>query len=100
MAGDEARDEKRSERRASAATGVLLMVCLECGREYQFEGGEEVPEDLTCEKCGNEVFRRFDATESPDEVQSDFRDSTERELATDDPAGDATAGDLQDLNNP
>lgn len=94
-----ARSDERGERRASAA-GVLLMVCLECGREYQFEGGEEVPHDLTCEKCGNEVFRRFDATETPDEAQEDFRDSTERDLATDDPAGDVTPGDLHDLNNP
>lgn len=95
-----ARSEEREDRAASAAEGVLLLVCIECGREYQFEGAEEPPDDLTCEKCGNQVFRRFDDTETPDDVQADFRDSTERDLATNDPEGDATPGDLYDLNNP
>ena len=79
---------------------VVLMVCVECGREYQYEGGEEPPADLKCEKCGNQVFRRFEDSTAPDEVASDFRDSTERDLNTNDPAGDATKDDLRDLNNP
>lgn len=83
-----------------AGPDVVLMVCVECGREYQFEEGESLPDDLTCEKCGNEVFRRFDDAATPDEVRADFRESTERDLATDDPAGDATRADLHDLNNP
>lgn len=95
-----ARSGEREERRTSAATNVIIMVCIECGREYHFDAADEVPEDLTCEKCGNEVFRRFDDTATPDDVQADFRESTERDVATDDPAGDVTAGDLHDLNNP
>ncbi len=79
---------------------VLVMTCLECGRDYEFVDGESPPPDLTCEKCGNQVFRRFDASRAPDEVQEDFEDMTERDLATDDPGGDATPGDLHDLNNP
>lgn len=79
---------------------VLVMTCLECGREYEFENGEAPPPDLVCEKCGNRVFRRFEDSKEPDEVQEDFRDTTERELATNDPEGDATRGDLIDLNNP
>lgn len=85
---------------AGGAGDVLLLVCMTCGREYQFEGDETPPEDLTCEKCGGEVFRRFDDTARPDEAQTEFRDSTERDLATDDPEGDATPGDLADLNQP
>jgi DNA-directed RNA polymerase subunit RPC12/RpoP len=88
------------EREAGSAGGVVLLVCEMCGREYQYDRGEEAPGDLTCEKCGGTVFRRFDATETPDDVEADFQDSTERDLATDDPAGDATRGDLHDLNNP
>lgn len=95
-----ARSEEREDRRASAAAGVVLLVCIECGREYQFEGDEDPPEELTCEKCGNTVFRRFDDTGAPDDVQADFRESTERDLATNDPEGDVTPGDLHDLNNP
>lgn len=94
-----ARSEEREDREASAAGGVVLLVCMECGREVQFEGDETPPEDLKCEKCGNEVFRRFEDTETPDDVQADFRETTDREVATDDGPGDVTPGDLHDLNN-
>lgn len=90
----------RNDQDDADVTEVVLLVCMECGREVQFEAGEEPPSDLKCEKCGNEVFRRFDDSSSPDEAGADFRDSTERDTATDDPAGDATRQDLLDLNNP
>lgn len=77
---------------------VVLLVCMSCGREYQFEAGEDPPGDLKCEKCGSEVFRRFDDAATPNEAQAEFREETERDLATDDPEGDATRGDLHDLN--
>lgn len=89
-----------NERSESDAGDVVLLVCLKCGREVQFEGADEPAEDMKCEKCGNEVFRRFDATGAPDESQEDFRDSTERDTATDDTAEDTTEQDLLDLNNP
>lgn len=90
----------RNERDGSGATEVVLLVCMECGREVQFEGGEEPPSDLKCEKCGNEVFRRFDDSSSPGEAGADFRDTTERDMDTNDPAQDTTRQDLLDLNNP
>jgi DNA-directed RNA polymerase subunit RPC12/RpoP len=77
---------------------VLVLVCLECGQEYYFEQ-EQQPEELACERCGNTVFRSFRAERTPDDVQQDFKDSTERDLATDDPATDVSPGDLHDLNN-
>ena len=90
-----------SEERSRADGGdVVLLVCVECGREVQFEGGDDLPSELTCEKCGNQVFRRFDASANPDAVEQDFRDSTERDTDTTDPAGDAESGDLLNLNNP
>ena len=99
----EGRDEDAD--RAAADRGepvgdVVLKVCLECGREYEFEGAEEPPEDLTCEKCGNQVFRTFEDTVRPSEAAQDFRDTTDRDLATNDPEGDTLPGDLHDLNNP
>ena len=104
MARNEGREEQATSGAGSAGgtdrANVRLLVCLECGKEYQFEGAEEPPEDLKCEKCGNTVFRPFEDTASPGEVQQDFRDSTDRDLSTDDPAGDTTTGDLHDLNNP
>lgn len=84
----------------SVGGDVVLMVCVKCGREYQYEGDEQPPSDLKCDKCGNQVFRRFEDSGTPDEARADFDDSTNRDLATDDPAGDATRGDLHDLNNP
>lgn len=87
------------EQRATGAGDVVLMVCIECGTEYELEAGESA-EGLTCEKCGSEVFRRFQDTASPGDAERDFRETTERDLDTDDPEGDATPGDLHDLNNP
>lgn len=78
--------------------GVTLLVCLTCGREYEREGGEAPPKGLRCEKCGGEVFRQFDDSASPNEAQAEFRSETERDLATNDPAGEAEPGDLNDLN--
>lgn len=92
---------RNEERKARPAGGdVALMVCMKCGREYQFEGAESAPEDLTCEKCGNQVFRHFEDTVRADEGRESFKEETERDMATDDAEGDTTRGDLYDLNNP
>jgi hypothetical protein len=72
---------------------------MECGREVQFEEGESPPPDMECEKCGNQVFRRFDAG-SADEARAEFREETERDMATNDPATDTERGDILDMNNP
>ena len=45
------------------------------------------------------MFRSFDAATKDDDVRADFREATERDTATDDPATDVTRGDLQDLVN-
>jgi DNA-directed RNA polymerase subunit RPC12/RpoP len=78
--------------------GVLVQVCLECGKEYMYEN-QEPPAELVCEKCGNAVFRSFFAATRPDDVQRDFAETTERDTGTTDPATDVTRGDLHDLGN-
>ncbi|MCI0433151.1 MAG: hypothetical protein L0271_05800 [Gemmatimonadetes bacterium] len=102
--------------RSEGADMILIQVCLECGKEYMFENdtqsrsaagnavqtsltASKLPQDLTCERCGGKVFRSFDAVTKDDEVRADFREATERDTATDDPATDVTRGDLQDLVN-
>jgi len=80
------------------AEGVLVEVCLKCGKEYTFDtsppsGG------LKCDKCGNAVFRSFFATTRRDEVEEDFRASTERDLTMSDGESDVTRADILDLNN-
>jgi predicted nucleic acid-binding Zn-ribbon protein len=80
------------------ASGVLVQVCLKCGKQYSFDE-QEPPADLSCEKCGGDVFRSFFADSPGDEVAADFRESTERDTLTTDPATDVTRGDLHDLGN-
>jgi DNA-directed RNA polymerase subunit RPC12/RpoP len=78
--------------------GVLVQICLECGKEYTFEDMPP-PDDLTCEKCGSVVFRSFFSGADDDDVMQDYRDMTERDLAPDDAESDATRADVLDLNN-
>lgn len=74
---------------------VLTLVCLKCGTEYYFsEDGP--PDELTCEKCGGSVFRRF-LSNRGEEASDDFRESTERDLDPDDAEGDTLPGDVLDL---
>lgn len=80
------------------ADGVLTQVCLQCGKEYLFDEMQP-PADLVCEKCGNSVFRSFFSVRGYDEVEADFRASTERDLAPDDTEADVTRADVLDLNN-
>ena len=81
---------------ASSDGGILVQICVECGREYTFED-EPPPEDMKCEKCGGTVFRSYYETEQPSEASQDFAETTGRDLRPDDPEGDTTRGDLVDL---
>lgn len=80
------------------ADGVLVQVCMKCGREYTFHR-HDPPSDLECGKCGGDVFRSFYAHTRSDEADDDFREVTERDVGTTDPATDVTRGDLHDLGN-
>jgi predicted nucleic acid-binding Zn-ribbon protein len=80
------------------ADGVLVQVCLTCGKEYTF-AGEPPPSELACDKCGSTVFRSFFSRQRADEADEDFRESTERDTLTTDPGTDVTQGDLHDLGN-
>jgi hypothetical protein len=84
--------------RDRSSESILIQVCLECGKEYMFDD-QPPPDDLTCSKCGNGVFRSFYASTGDDEVRSDFEDDTERDTGTTDPATDVSRGDLHDLGN-
>jgi predicted nucleic acid-binding Zn-ribbon protein len=79
------------------ARRVYIQICIECGREYTFDSPPE--EGQVCGKCGNTVFRYYFDSPVEDEVQRAFRDETERDTATDDPATDVSPGDLTDLES-
>lgn len=82
----------------SGAQGVLVQVCLECGKEYMFDA-EPPPDEMECEKCGNRVFRSFFSENPGDEALEDFRDSTDRDTGTTEPSTEVSRGDLHDLGN-
>ena len=84
--------------REKGETGILVEICVECGREYTFED-EPPPDDLTCDKCGNGVFRAYFEADEKSEAARDFEDVTGRDTDPDDPEGDVTRGDLVDLDH-
>lgn len=88
-------DEARED--AAEDEGVLTLVCLKCGHEYYFADGSP-PEGMTCEKCGNGVFRDFYSPAEGDEAAEDFNDTTARDLDPDDAEGETLPGDVLDLN--
>lgn len=96
--GEEMSDPARGDRAGMSGAGdrVQTLVCFTCGMEYYF-GADGPSAPLECEKCGGTVFRPFMSAEG-DEVVDDFRDSTDRDLKTDDPEGEALPGDILDLN--
>lgn len=81
------------------ADGVLVQVCVECGKQYFYEDTQP-PADQRCERCGNTVFRSFFAVTEEDQVVADYHESIDRDVTPEDPATDVTRGDLFDLNNP
>ena len=92
-------EERKAQPASGLAEGVLVQVCVECGQHYFYDEAQP-PADQKCERCGNTVFRSFFDVTSDDEVDEDFRATTERDTATDDPSTDVARGDLYDLNNP
>ena len=88
--------ERGGKSPAPEDSGILVQICVECGREYTFDD-EPPPENMKCEKCGGGVFRSYYETESPSEAQRDFDETTGRDMNPDDPEGDTTRGDLVDL---
>lgn len=75
---------------------VRVLICLECGKEFMFEDAEP-PEDLTCDKCGNGVFRDYHASARPDEAEREFRETTERDTLPEEGPGEVTRGDVRDI---
>jgi hypothetical protein len=91
-----AKRDKAAAKPTASDSGILVQICVECGREYTFED-EPPPEDMKCEKCGGGVFRSYYETEEPSEASRDFTETTGRDMRPDDPEGETTSGDLVDL---
>lgn len=91
-----AEGERRAGRPGPDESGILVEICVECGREYTFED-DPPPDDLKCEKCGGTVFRSFWESYERSDAGRDFDETTGRDMNPDDPEGDTTSGDLVDL---
>lgn len=81
---------------APGESGILVLICVECGREYTYED-EPPPDDMKCDKCGGGVFRSYYEADEPSEASVDFDETTGRDMNPDDAEGDTTSGDLVDL---
>lgn len=93
------KEEQKAAPASSLADGVLVQVCVECGKEYFYDDTPPSAEQK-CERCGNTVFRSFFDVTEEDEVVADFRETTDRDITPEDPATEVSRGDLYDLNNP
>jgi ribosomal protein S27AE len=78
--------------------GLLTLVCLTCGNEKFF--ADQVPDRVTCEKCGGTTFRNFFTPVEPDEATLSQLEETRRDVALDEASPETTPDDLRDLNNP
>jgi ribosomal protein S27AE len=78
--------------------GLLTLVCLTCGNEKFF--ADQVPQHVTCEKCGGTTFRNFFTPTDADEATISQLEDTRRSIALDEESPDIAADDIQDLNNP
>lgn len=91
-----AQRERGGKGSAPGESGILVQICVECGREYTFDD-EPPPDDLTCDKCGGGVFRSYYEPDEKSEAGLDFEETTGRDMNPDDPEGETTSGDLVDL---
>ena len=75
--------------------GVTTLVCLSCGKEKFYT--QDVPATVTCEQCGNTVFRTFSTPTEPDDAAIDAAEAQARSIAYGDSSPDTTRDDVRDL---
>ncbi len=78
-------------------TGLLVLVCLTCGNEKNFEN--DPPTIVTCENCGGTVFRNYFTPTESDEATVSQLEQTARSVALDSGSFDVSEDELRDLNN-
>ena len=63
----------------------------------KFEVGGKA--EVTCDRCGNSVWRQFDTPTAPDEATIDQLESQARSIQYGDPSPETTPDELADLDN-
>jgi hypothetical protein len=82
---------------SSGPRGIVTMICLTCGNEKFFT--DRVPDALTCDRCGNTVWRQFATPTEPDEATLDQLESQARSIQYGDPSPETTLDELRDLED-
>ena len=77
--------------------GIVTMVCITCGNEKNFD--DRVPGALTCDKCGNTVWRQFATPTAPDEATIAQLEDQTRSITYGDPSPDTSVEEIRDLDN-
>jgi hypothetical protein len=78
--------------------GFLTLICLTCGNRKDYD--DTPPTRVTCEKCGNTVFRNFFSPLEPDEATIEQLEESARSIALDDVSPETAPEDIRELNNP
>ena len=76
--------------------GLVTMICLTCGNEKSFS--DRVPAALTCNRCGNTVWRQFATPTEPDEATIDQLEMQARPMDYGDPSPGTTREELGELD--
>jgi hypothetical protein len=80
----------------SGPRGIVTLVCLTCGNEKSYE--RQVPEAVTCDKCGGTVFRQFATPTEPDEATISQLEEQARSISYGDASPDSTPDEARDLD--
>lgn len=88
-------DARQDAEGADDMEQVTTMICLTCGAEQFFTA--EVPDELTCEKCGSTVFRNFTTPVARDDAAISALEEQARSIQYGDPSPSTTPDELRDL---
>jgi hypothetical protein len=76
--------------------GLVTLVCLTCGNERFFD--KEVPNAVSCDKCGGTVFRTFATPTEPDDATIASLEEQARSISYGDSSPDTGSADVRDLD--
>jgi hypothetical protein len=76
--------------------GVVTLICLTCGKERFYT--QDVPATVSCDQCGNTVFRTFATPTEPDDAAIDAAEAQARSISYGDSSPDTTRDDVRDLD--
>ena len=77
--------------------GIVSLVCITCGNEKHYD--QQVPASVTCDKCGNTVWRQFATPTAADEATIDQLEMQSRSIELGDASPETSPEELRELDN-